>query len=61
MTAKIRDAAFDQFVQRYHKWKGMQPKGEQQTERDILRWAYDIARFDYREKLIERLFGEELR
>lgn len=32
MTPATRDRAFDQFVQRYHNWKGMQPKGEQQTE-----------------------------
>lgn len=55
----MRDTAFDQFVQRYHGWKATQPRGEQQTERDILRWAYDTARNDYKQKLIERLFEEE--
>lgn len=30
-----------------------------QTERDILRWAYDAARRDYKEFIIERLFGKE--
>ncbi len=54
----MTDQEFLLLKQRYYAWKGMQPQGREHGLEEVLRWGYETAIQDSRERAADLLFGK---